>query len=115
MAIIEFSHTYLKMPLDVSNLRTYLIGISVCDISDLPKNFIDYDTGYIEKDSLKHYKLPKGKVIILSLFTVRLYAPNQVWTTIRSWNPSKESYYQKLIGEEIGIVVEGDGGKYETV
>jgi hypothetical protein len=83
--------------------NTFLVGISVVNIEDLPKEFLIYDTGFFNKKTKKveYYELPKkGKFIILMLFT----KDDGVWTTIRRWIQRKEDYYRSLIGQEVEIV-----------
>lgn len=103
---IKFSHIYSKMPSAIQKGKehiTYLLGVCVTDISKLPIEFLDWDTEYKTDKGLAHYELPKGKVIILVLFTI---PQNHCWTTIRSWNPNKENYYRNLIGQEFKIEME---------
>lgn len=97
MNTIKFSHRYDKMPAGVEDKTNYLVGVSVCQIGELPILFADFDT----KFGTGKYVLPTGKVMVLTIFTVDAYC----WTTIRSWTPNKEAYYQNLIGNEVGIVV----------
>lgn len=104
MNTIKFSHLYFKMPESFffkdRETKSFLIGISVCDISQLPKEFIDWDTAYDSGNNVSHYELPQGKVIVLVIFTEQ-----ECWTTIRSWNPNKEAFYRNLIGKEVKIEV----------
>jgi len=108
METIKFSHEYFKMPevfFDKGKQNTYLIGVSFANIKDLPEEFVEWDTLYEENNELKHYELPKGKVMVLLLFTVK---PNPdgrktLWTTIRRWTPDKEDFYSNLIGKEVNI------------
>jgi hypothetical protein len=97
--------------------KSFLVGISICDISRLPKEFLDWDTAYEEQSwvssanrekitKLRYYELPKGKVIILVIFTKQENSISECWTTIRRWTPDKENYYQNLIGQEVKIEVE---------
>jgi hypothetical protein len=86
--------------------KSFLIGISVCDISQLPKEFLNWDTEYDSGHGLARYELPKGKVIMLIIFTKQENSVSECWTTIRSWNPQKEIYYHELIGQEFKIEVE---------
>jgi hypothetical protein len=99
---IKFSHEYIKFPHRIRGRTTYIIGISVSSIADLPECFLKYDT---ETKCGGYYDL-KGldKVILVSLFTASLWG--MVWTTIRRWTPEKEKYYRGLIGQEVEIVVE---------
>ena len=68
---IKFSHEYAKMPTSVRIRRTYLLGIQKTNYKELPLEFITYDTLYEdigEDGGLQYYMLPKGELIILTLF-----------------------------------------------
>lgn len=73
---------------------TYVFSVMATDLKNLPKSFVAFDTAH-ETGS---YDLPKGKVIVVGLFTQGL-----VWTTIRRWTPEDESYYTSLIGKKVDI------------
>jgi len=114
MLSIDFSHHYEKMPAFYTDTR--LIGVSVCDISKLPKDFLEWDTRYFENvyGRYENYALPNtGQFIVLTLFSGRpsLLMPvkaSAVWTTIRRWTAEKEAYYRNLIGQKIEIrIIEG--------
>jgi hypothetical protein len=111
MIKIKFSHKYVKNS-DVGNRPTYLIGVSKCDISKLPKEFLYWDTLYVDdKLGICHYKLPtKGNFLLLTLCTPDSYDdeahPFCIWTTLRRWLKSKEDFYRKYIGEQVEIVIE---------
>ena len=97
MKRIKFSHRYLKMPFGLSFTKTLLVNVSIVNLEDLPKEFIDYDTRYNIGKAL--YPLPKkGKYMVLLLLT-----GNEIWTTIRRWTPRKFDYYKGLIGQEVKI------------
>ena len=101
MKKVKFSHWYFKFPqfrLD----ETYLLGVSICNLEDLPEYFIDYDTKYVKGLSGGFYPLPeKGKYMILFFFS----GSDELWTTIRRWTPRKEKYYKSLIGQRVEIEV----------
>jgi hypothetical protein len=86
---------------------TYLLAVDVNDTSALSAEFLDWDTEYCEVneagDGLAHFALPKGKVLILFLFTISPNFSNTLWTTIRRFTPNKEQYYRKHIGKQVGI------------
>jgi hypothetical protein len=112
MIKIKFSHKYVKNS-DVGNRPTYLIGVSKCDISKLPRDFLFWDTMYVDnmKDGAGFYKLPKrGDFILLTLCTPDSYNdeahPFHIWTTLRRWLKSKEDFYKKHIGEQVEIFIE---------
>ena len=105
---IRFSNKYLKLPVSIvrhEEHNTYLVSVTVCDKRNLPSAFLEWDTEYLNDtgDSLEHYTLPEGKVIILLLFTVSPNNRDKLWTTIRLWNPSKEQYYRQFEGKEVSI------------
>ena len=72
--------------------------------SKLPKEFLEYDTGYRTENGVCYYPLFKGKGIIITIFTKDdgMHLEN-LWTTIRRWTPQKEKYYKSIIGEEVDI------------
>jgi hypothetical protein len=111
MIKIKFSHKYAKN-VHVGKRTTYLIGVSKCNISALPKEFIHWDTLYVDNRKICNYKLPeKGIFMVLTLCTPASIAnknlyPFQIWTTIRRWTPSKEKYYEKEIGKQVEIAEE---------
>lgn len=119
LPVIKFSHTYFKMPPPFwsrSEHITHLVGMSIIeDINNLPKEFLDWDTAFESQIRLgnnpcrevAHYKLPKGKCILLTFFTqFKLdegVETEDVWTTVRRWEPYKERYYYGLIGKQVEI------------
>ena len=108
MIKIKFSHKYGKMQLFFENYRTYLIAVSVIDLTKLPEEFLKYDTRYFESKKEKFFKLNFKKAIILTLYSIREDVGlrfETVWTTIRRWTKKKEEYYKKHIGEEVKIIV----------
>jgi hypothetical protein len=101
---IKFSHEYYKMPVCVKTRTTYLVGVTKVPFSLLPESFISYDTIYTEKDKPAYYPLPKGDLILLTLFTDSEQTPT-VWTTIRRYIPKKYDYYVGLIGSSVRIEI----------
>jgi hypothetical protein len=98
----------------VKDRPTYLIGVSKCEISKLPKDFIEWDTLYLDtaEDGINFYKLPKkGDFLLLTLCTPSSISkgkayPFQIWTTLRRFVPRKESFYMRHIGEQVEIVTQ---------
>lgn len=100
---IKFIHDYYKIPAKFRGTNTYILGLQVCELRDLPDAFIFWDTRY----GNKNYILPKGKLMIITLFTYNEGAAlSQLWTTIRRWTSKKEKYYRGLIGKEVEIIIE---------
>jgi len=102
---IKFSHEYTKMP--VSYNPAFLMEVLSTTTEDLSKEFVSYDTTYMDFDGLipeiKNYPLPKGKILVLLLLSD---ATKRLWTTIRRWTPEKEAYYRRMRGEQVEIVIE---------
>lgn len=95
MKRITFSHKYKKFPPVLS--PTFVKGVSVVNYDDLSEEFIKADT---ETEDGQFYKLPKGKLI-----HIQLYTEGHEWQTLRSWTKEKEEYYRTFIGEEVSIVI----------
>ena len=115
MIEIKFSHTYVKMPSvfwSGTDSRTWLIGVSDCNLDDLPDEFVNYDTAYSIGDNVGYvgyFHLPCGRVLVLTLMTddSDVYKGcNIVWTTVRRSTPEKKKYYESAIGQEVKIVIE---------
>ncbi len=99
MNVIKFSHEYEKMPGD--KIDTILLEVFITD--NISERFKIYDTLIKGKNpfySNSYYPLPKGKVIVLLL-----YSDSQLWTTIRRWTLEKEKYYRRLRGEQVKIEI----------
>ena len=105
MNTIKFSHSYSKM--DCNTETAGLMFLSVCDVSELHKSFVEYDTKYWnpEMEDKAYYELPKtGKVIVLLLYDEKNFI---VFTTIRRWTPEKEVYYRSQVGKLFRIEITG--------
>lgn len=99
MKKIKFSHPYNKLPMNLVGARL-LLALEV-DYKQLTKEFIEYDTAYInEEDKTEYYPLPKEKLILL------FFEAGWAFTTVRRWTPEKWKYYQGAQGEEFEIVRE---------
>jgi hypothetical protein len=112
MIKIKFSHSYVKN-CQVKDRPTYLIGVSKCEISKLPRDFLFWDTMFVDntKDGADFYKLPKkGDFLLLTLCTPDSYNdaahPFHIWTTLRRFVYEKELFYKKHIGERVEIVTQ---------
>jgi hypothetical protein len=102
---IKFSFTYQKL-LDMHNdliESAILLHVFRVEISDLQKPFVDYDT-----DNGLYTLPPHGPVIVL-LFLKPSDTPGitdkNLFTTIRRWQPWKETFYRELIGQRFEVVV----------
>ncbi len=105
---IRFGHHYNKMPPAVEKMENYIIGVSVCDIENLPQGFLAYDAFFVEGGETGMYPLPKsGKAMLITFFSWSTCL-DIVWTTIRSWAPKKEDRYRSLIGKRVEIVIGED-------
>lgn len=93
--VIKFSNLYSKMPDDPS--PSTLLEVFVVD-DDLYQGFIDYDT---QIDGGGHYKLPKGKKLVLLLQTM----DDILWTTVRRHTSCKDAYYRGERGSVFNIVI----------
>jgi hypothetical protein len=90
-----------------------IMNIFTAKISELDKNFLDYDTKYWDKKELisKNYQLDFENAIIIVIFSYSKnnsgeYLDKRMWTTIRRHTKDKFSWYKKQIGKEIEIVIE---------
>ena len=107
---IKFSHKnyrkfYLKDAKIENNDMVNLVGVSVCNIDDLPEDFKYFDANYGTEDEPEYYPLPKGKVIVLFFWY------DDLFPTIRRWTPKKEEYYKESIGKEFLINIKEGGLK----
>jgi hypothetical protein len=105
MQKIRFSHKYLKFPFDYNeNNRAVLLSVRRVKLEKLPKDFIDVDTAYSMDNGAEtgYYQLPeKGDYLLLLL-----WANTGLFTTLRSYNPAKQAYYEKLEGETLEVVID---------
>lgn len=85
--------------------RTIIAGLYTTTSEELPLLFKDYDTVYWENSLAHHYDLPKGKVIVIVLFSTNELDYSHIWTTIRRWTPRKEIYYRGLVGHDVDILI----------
>lgn len=76
---------------------TFLLQVFTCNRDQLGQDFVLYDSSY--PDGV--YELPAGKLLVLLLSS----GDSTLWTTVRSWRPSKEIYYRGLIGQEVEIEI----------
>jgi len=111
MPKIKFSHKYEKLyDMVTKNIvgKGTLLEVFDAKTEDLDKEFIQYDTEYIDKNgNLKQYPLPNGDVLVLLFYVVLLDNRDMMFTTIRSaWRESKREYYRSKRGEVFDVVIE---------
>lgn len=101
--VIKFDHNYSKFPEKYQS--SLLLGVLQVDLRDVSNLLRVYDTAYLDFDgSVSHYRLPECGSYLLLL----LLADNGVgglWTTFRSNDPTKLSYYCNMIGRIVTCVV----------
>lgn len=112
MLKIKFSEEYSKMlnnRYGETPRKAVLLETFIAETEQLHPRFIEYDTSYFDKkeNNWAHYKLPKGKVIVLLLRT-EFAGEVMMWTTIRRYTPQKFEYYKKNRMEEFEIVINKD-------
>jgi hypothetical protein len=102
MPTIKFSHRYSKMAIQTECAK--LLQVFVIEYSELSKQFIEYDTFYLD-NGIEFYPLPKSKLLVL-LFQDG--DNDYVFTTIRRWTLKKEEYYKSLMGDILNVEVSGN-------
>ena len=106
MRAIKFSHDdYKKFFLSQGVVEdrdiVELIGVSVCEIGMLSKEFKRFDSQYGHDDAPEFYPLPKkGKVIVLFFWDGDDFLP-----TMRRWTEQKEKWYRAGIGKEHEVII----------
>ncbi len=107
MRAIKFSHdTYKKFFLKDSKVEeadvVELIGVSICEINKLSKEFKTFDSQFGFEDEPEFYPLPEeGKVIVLFFCD----GSCDIFPTIRRWTQQKEKWYKEGIGKEHEIII----------
>lgn len=117
---IKFSHYYYKMPQKgiLETAITNVFQIFVCDYKELGEKYKLWDTAVFNPNynndplspaydtKIKHYPLPKGKLIVIYLLTAHEGSEQAFnWQTIRRWTPQKEAYYRSLIDREVKVEI----------
>lgn len=113
MATIKFSHRYKKMPHGVEYLETFVEDVSFVHYRDLTADEILKDTETVDG---QFYQLPKTYLIRIRLWTpcYDMETRESVawkWTTMRPYTPEEFEYYKKLIGQQVGILIERQEAK----
>jgi len=108
MRKITFSHKYMKLYCMGEWARMgKLVRAVLVNLEDLPKDFLEYDTEYIdEKGEVRHYSLPPKGEYLLLLFCV---GHTFLFTTLRSRYGKygdKKEYYDKMVGKIFDVVIE---------
>lgn len=97
---IEFSHKYLK--LTAIGEKVKLLQAIKIQFSELSKDFIEYDTKYLNNGKFEYYNLPKSGFGILLIF--KTYS-NKIFTTVRHFNLQKWDYYKKNEGSLFDVKI----------
>lgn len=106
MPKIEFSHSYPKLH---NQKSAVLLEVYLKDREDLSVAFVEYDTTYIidhaiglfSEETLGHYKLPEGRVLVL-LFIGDQMIP---FTTVRRYTPEKDRFYRENLRKVFDIII----------
>ena len=106
MKTIRFSHAYRKLFGDDGKpvSKATLLAVIPVNVEDLNREFIGYDT-----DEGRYKLPPKGKYLMLIFEKpsgVNISARN-LFTTLRSYNPSKSEYYVGSIGKVFNVQIRG--------
>ena len=99
MNTIKFSHRYRKLDYIEEDHQVVLLQVLKVSLSELSKEFIEYDTRISENN---YFKL-ESKDNLLLIFRDSKY---KIFTTIRRVTPEKEKYYKSKIGEKFEIKIE---------
>lgn len=93
---ISFSHEYPKIH---QQTEAVLIALYKAKKTKFTKEFLNYDTLYVENDIYKYYDLPKEDYIVL-IFLGNFNIP---FTTVRSFTEKKWEYYKAALREKFVI------------
>lgn len=102
---IKFSHKYEKL-LKMGQEREKppeeadLISVAAFDLSQMPEDFLAWDTLYYEHDEEKHYPLEPGKYIVLIFFD-----KDRLFSTLRPYTERKFAYYLSMVGRKFDVVI----------
>lgn len=94
------------MPEGIEYLNTWIREINLIDFSDLSPDEIIKDTETIDAS---FYMLPKGKLIVIKLWSDTINGGHE-WATMRRYTPEKYDYYRSIIGQDVEIVIEEEKG-----
>lgn len=103
MLSIKFSHRYNKLQ---TSLTTYVSTVTLLrcvkiELQNLCKEFLDYDTGFGK------FPLPKKGTYIMLIFLKGTLLDNMerqdLFTTLRPYNPGKMDYYVNRVGQEFRV------------
>jgi hypothetical protein len=109
MSPIKFSHEYVKLERNDMRIRgeyppfpkeADLISAAIFDLSQMPEDFLAWDTLYYENDEEKHYPLEPGKYIVLIFFD-----QDRLFSTLRPYTERKFAYYFSMVGRKFDVAV----------
>lgn len=93
---ISFAHEYPKIH---KQTEAILIALFRAKKKKFSKEFLNYDTLYVENDLYKYYDLPAEDYIVL----IFLGNHNIPFTTVRSYSEKKWVYYKSALREKFVI------------
>lgn len=106
MSPIKFSHQYQKLergffPIVLTIPKeAKLISAAVFDLSQMPEDFLAWDTLYYENGKEKHYPLEPGRYIALIFFD-----QDRLFSTLRPYTERKFAYYLGQVGRTFDVVI----------
>lgn len=95
---IKFSHNYPKLH---GQKSAELIAVRTCNRADMPEDFIEYDTRYVDSSSSGFFPLPDGAYMVL----VFLGDSGIPFTTVRRFTDEKYRYYKSNLGVMFDIAI----------
>jgi hypothetical protein len=108
---IAFSHDYYKLPEKWEGTTAVLLGVTKTKVSSLEcwhTSLTEWDTAY--RGEVGHYDFGKMDDCLL-LFFFHAQPKPMIFTTIRSFNENKLSYYQGSIGDLFEMVMKREQSK----
>lgn len=93
---IKFSHRYEKLHNLYTESGVILIQVFECKLSELSKEFLEYDTKIVDAG---FYKLTSKENLVLIFKTFN----GKIFTTVRRSTPEKRDYYKSKIGKQFQV------------